>query len=224
VKSKTVARLVGGAIIFFNLWFIGRYEIEGVMVLVLTLGVAVVFELLIVRHLPDSKSSQASVAAPTNAAPQAASRQGLAPRVATADAQADGERTLEERVSEVHWKRALEELEENNRRAGLWAKSFAEANGDEAIAKAKYLQARASELARAERVAAQEAARAAEAKRLAEEEAARVALQREYDAKPKGICPSCKQVILLNAEECPKCHATFGEGASWHVWPLRNET
>ena len=32
---------------------------------------------------------------------------------------------------EVHWARALEEFEGANRRRGLWAKSFAEADGDE---------------------------------------------------------------------------------------------
>jgi hypothetical protein len=209
MKPRTIARLVGGAIILFNLWVIGEYRIEGVMVLVLTFGVAIAFELLIVRSFADGDGPQQRPEAPAPVAPSSS----IHP---TSKAPAD-ELPSKAVLTEEHWEKALKEFEAPGRRAGLWGMSFAEANGDEARAKAKYLQVRAAELAQADWEAAQESARVAEAKRLAEEEAARLAAQREYDAKPKGICPSCKKVILLDAVKCPHCHATFGKDAAWHV-------
>lgn len=48
--------------------------------------------------------------------------------------------------SDEFWAEALKELDGSDRRQGLWARSFAEANGNESIAKAFYLKARAQEL------------------------------------------------------------------------------
>jgi hypothetical protein len=210
LNPRTTARLVGGAIVLLNLWLVGHYRIEGVMVLVLTFGVAVAFELLIVRPLTNGEEPPET--------PTATSVPAVAPEPRAAA------RAMPLVPSEENWKRAVEEFEGNRRREGLWGKSFAEANGNEAVAKAKYLQVRAAELAEADLADAQETARVVEAKRLAQEEAVRLAAQREYDAKPKGICPSCKGTILLNAIECPKCHAMFGAGAAWKVLPLGGET
>ena len=47
---------------------------------------------------------------------------------------------------EQHWAAALTEFDSDDRRAGLWARVYAEAQGNEASAKANYLKARASEL------------------------------------------------------------------------------
>ena len=44
------------------------------------------------------------------------------------------------------WEQALAELNSTNKSEGLWAKSFAEANGDEEKARAQYLSARVSKL------------------------------------------------------------------------------
>lgn len=49
MKKTTKLRLIGGAILLFNLWLIGEYRLEGVPVLLLTLGFAVGYELLVVR-------------------------------------------------------------------------------------------------------------------------------------------------------------------------------
>ncbi len=49
MKKSTKLRLVGGAILLFNLWLVGRYNIQGPLVLVLTLGFAIAYELLVVR-------------------------------------------------------------------------------------------------------------------------------------------------------------------------------
>lgn len=51
------------------------------------------------------------------------------------------------------WERALTELEGRNRRAGLWARAFAESGGDAAAAKAAYLRLRVAQLARERAVA-----------------------------------------------------------------------
>ena len=53
MKKSTKLRLLGGAVLVFNLWLIGRYNLSGVPVLLLTLGFAIGFEYLVVR--PSSK-------------------------------------------------------------------------------------------------------------------------------------------------------------------------
>ncbi len=34
---------------------------------------------------------------------------------------------------------------------------------------------------------------------------------------PLGLCPSCDEVLQVDVQECPKCHATFGQYARWRV-------
>lgn len=48
--TKTQFRILGGIIILIALIMIGSYEIEGIMVLVLTIGVALFFELVLVKN------------------------------------------------------------------------------------------------------------------------------------------------------------------------------
>ena len=49
MTKATKLRLVGGAILLFNLWLIGQFKISGIAVLLLTIGFAVGFEFLVVR-------------------------------------------------------------------------------------------------------------------------------------------------------------------------------
>lgn len=56
MKRATKLRLFGGAVLLFNLWAIGQYNISGIPVLLLTLGFAIGYEFLVVR--PMSKSEQ----------------------------------------------------------------------------------------------------------------------------------------------------------------------
>lgn len=49
-----------------------------------------------------------------------------------------------------HWAQALTELQSSARRPGLWARAFAEAQGDESRAQANYLSARSRQLAQEE--------------------------------------------------------------------------
>ncbi|MEN9911831.1 MAG: hypothetical protein RI956_275, partial [Pseudomonadota bacterium] len=49
-------------------------------------------------------------------------------------------------MEELFWAKALTEYESDNRRPGVWAKMFSEAQGNEALAKANYLQQRYKDL------------------------------------------------------------------------------
>lgn len=56
MKKSTKLRLFGGAVILFNLWLIGQYNLEGVAVLLLTFCFAIGYELVVVR--PAAKSEK----------------------------------------------------------------------------------------------------------------------------------------------------------------------
>ena len=48
--TKTQFRILGAVIILFNLVIIGENNIEGIMVGVLTIGVALLFELVLIKN------------------------------------------------------------------------------------------------------------------------------------------------------------------------------
>jgi hypothetical protein len=123
-------------------------------------------------------------------------------------------------ADEVVWEAALAEFDSSNRRAGLWAKMFSAADGNESLAKAKYLQARVTEweaerqaLAKQQAHDARRKAREIELANLTEEERAEA-------LRPKGMCPNCDAVISLATSTCPSCRANFGKGTSWEIVPL----
>jgi hypothetical protein len=58
VKKATKLRLFGGLVLLFNLWLIGQYNLEGIPVLLLTVGFAVGYEFLVVR--PTSRSGESN--------------------------------------------------------------------------------------------------------------------------------------------------------------------
>jgi hypothetical protein len=49
MKRSTMLRLFGGAVLLFNLWLIGHYNLKGIPVLLLTFGFAIGFEYLVIR-------------------------------------------------------------------------------------------------------------------------------------------------------------------------------
>ena len=49
MKKTTKLRLFGGAVLFFNLWLIGHYNLEGLVALLLTFGFAIGYEIVVVR-------------------------------------------------------------------------------------------------------------------------------------------------------------------------------
>lgn len=62
---------------------------------------------------------------------------------------------------------------------------------------------------------------------IAEDEARKAAIQAvEADASPglaalSGMCPNCKKVVMLDAEACRHCGASFGEGSAWKPTTLQ---
>lgn len=58
MKKITKLRLIGGLMLLFNLWLTGYYSIEGIPVLLLTVGFAAGYEYLVVR--PASKTAEKS--------------------------------------------------------------------------------------------------------------------------------------------------------------------
>ena len=134
---------------------------------------------------------------------------------------------------EKFWAQALEECNEQKMRPGLWAKAFADSQGQDSVAKAQYMRARAAQL-QAEhnlqeemKIAEQERVRqavVAEQMALKAEQAATLAAMTEADRlevlKPKGRCPNCSAIINFDLETCPHCKADFSSGSSWEIKPL----
>lgn len=58
MKKTTKLRFIGAAVLVFNLWLIGNYNLKGIPVLILTLGFAALYELLVVR--PVSKETDSA--------------------------------------------------------------------------------------------------------------------------------------------------------------------
>ncbi len=94
------------------------------------------------RNLAELSMSEAMriSAAPSTFAVPAATPLQPAAQVAEADAR---EASV---AAEQFWSAALAEYDSSSRRPGLWARAFAEAQGNEAVAKANYLRYRADEL------------------------------------------------------------------------------
>ncbi|WP_213955315.1 MULTISPECIES: hypothetical protein [unclassified Variovorax] len=142
--------------------------------------------------------------------------------------------TIATEINESHeipeedsWAQALSEFESSGRRPGVYARAFAEASGDEAAAKAKYLNIRAHEL-HANHLQL-EAARQVEEKQRAAEERRKVEesesdFQKQQRARAAivwGRCPMCDWFLPLGTTSCPHCDATLGAGAAWDVIPIK---
>lgn len=119
------------------------------------------------------------------------------------------------------WAFALLEFESQNRRPGLWARSFSESGGNESVAKASYLGSRVVEL-RSEREA-QRSEHERQKRQIAQQErlATLSEAERAYAVLPKGQCPNCGAVLPIGTEECPKCKALFTSASAWKLLPLQ---
>lgn len=135
------------------LWIIGTYDFTHPSVAVIVFGFAAGFEIFVIRPAgektgavaPAAKASTLiSQSLPMQDSPVASlkvaggSKNGVESNPST-DAPHDDEEEV--------WTVAIREFEGDQRRAGLWAKSFAMENGDEAKAKATYLRERVQQLA-----------------------------------------------------------------------------
>jgi len=111
------------------------------------------------------------------------------------------------------WGRALAEFESESRRPGLWARALSESNGNDSLAKARYLRRRHEELRAVQEEDEKKIRQAAYLASLTEEE-------RAYALIPKGTCPGCDAVIPLDSAQCPGCNALFGADSAWSIKPL----
>lgn len=138
-----------------------------------------------------------------------------------------------EEPEEQFWAIAFAECNAQNMRPGLWAKAFADAQGQEAVAKAQYMRLRAMQLQtehillQEQEMAEKERVRQAEMvqqQALAAEQAIVLAKmsddERTEALKPKGRCPNCSAVIKLESKSCPHCNAIFGKDSAWQIRAL----
>lgn len=115
-------------------------------------------------------------------------------------------------LEEELWAIAAQEMDSQGRRIGLWAKAFAEAQGNEPAARANYLKWRVLQL---QHEFEGRRKQAEEAQRAAEEHGQQAALTEH------GQCPNCDAVIPLMSEECSRCRANFGSGSIWKPLPVK---
>ena len=120
--------------------------------------------------------------------------------------------------TEAHWEQASNELELNHRRPGLCAKSFAEAAGNESIAKANYLRLRAHEIAKEpkDRVAPGGIVSAVEGQNNLDHKSSPLKLgasppkpveqRRQSNTTLYGVCSGCKATVNLSSTACHMCN------------------
>ena len=152
-------------------------------------------------------SSRPAVAGPFGT-PALASSAEIAPPPHHSSMQPQPAATPEEEL----WAIAAQEMDSQGRRAGLWAKAFAEAQGNEPTARANYLKWRVLQL---QHEFESRRKQAEEAQCAAEEQGQQAALTE------LGQCPNCDALISLMSDECPKCRANFGLGSSWKPVPVK---
>ncbi len=126
-----------------------------------------------------NRQTKAPMTTPTHLFNQSALHPPALPKQAIATVQTVGSATAEE---EEHWAAAIAELEIGPRRPGVWAKAFAEAEGDDTKSKVAYLKVRVQQLNEA-----------ANAQRSEQE-----AQQREVEARAKAEATE-KQIAVADA-------------------------
>ena len=94
---------------------------------------------------------------------------------------------LDNVTEENHWAAAMAEVESGQRRPGVWAKAFAESEGDETKAKVAYLKARVQQLT--------DAVRAVEAREEAEKQKEILKAQAAVRANQEALEQSIKQFL-----------------------------
>lgn len=99
------------------------------------------------------------------------------------------------------WAEALNEAENPElRNGGLWARSFAQADGDENKAKAAYIRSRVQEL-----------------------EAADANIPPPPVKKASGWCPNCQTECAIDSTECPKCRSSFASDSIYKLLDRKPE-
>jgi uncharacterized RDD family membrane protein YckC len=107
------------------------------------------------------------------------------------------------------WENAMAECNSGLRKAGLWARCFAEADGDENKAQARYMKFRVAE--EQQRIDDETKVAQSTTHYQAKHDATKTA-QVEANSKAKGqkgLCPNCSGSVFLDASECVHCKAWF---------------
>lgn len=161
------------------------------------------------------------IPSPIASTPRASNTRASAPIVqATPVAPAHVNNSAEMLPEEQLWATAIAEFEGSSRRPGLWAKCYAEAQGDEVKAKVAYLNARVDELKVEDEQRVLDVFHACEVAAEEERLAGLAAEQRVYELQPKGICPNCGTVCPLTSKSCPQCKASFEQDSRWSLKPI----
>lgn len=122
-------------------------------------------------------------------------------------------------ASEVLWEKAAHELKAN-RREGLWARCFAENDGNENRAMAQYLRLRVGELQKERNSLSQK-----HIVSHCDEEAVLPDLisdETPISGDESVKCPRCSHLVTTGSTICPNCLAMFGPKSIWNL--VRNKT
>lgn len=119
-------------------------------------------------------------------------------------------------ASEELWEKAAHELKVN-RREGLWARCFAENEGNESRAMALYLRLRVGELQ------AQQTSLKQQVGTNSDSSSAQAILPSPNSDEPPLSgdetvkCPRCSQLVTFSTTVCPNCLAMFGPQSIWKL-------
>lgn len=125
---------------------------------------------------------------------------------------------------EAIYERAAQEVGSAAMKQGLWAKFVAETDGDERIAKARYIKARSQQLLGERMQQLQKEYELQLVNSEAVKRAAVIAQQKIDDAAPEGNCPNCGAIIRTSATKCSSCSAIFSGVGSWKPIPLNQSS
>jgi Protein of unknown function (DUF2569) len=139
-------------------------------------------------------------------------------RSSSREARASDQLQVAANSEEDFWATAAEELVSDARRKGLWAKAFAEAQGNETVAKASYLKWRFEQLQHDDTVRRSQLLAEQTVRRHAnEQQASAEAAQAEmYRRSVKDLDTSAEALLRAFVESVPRQHAAY-------VFSLRNE-
>lgn len=121
---------------------------------------------------------------------------------------------------EAIYERAAQEVGSTAMKQGLWAKFVAETDGDERIAKARYIKTRSQQLLGEHMQQIQKEYDLQLANSEVIKRAALIEQQKMDDAAPEGKCPNCSAIIRTSVTKCPFCPAIFSGVDSWKPIPL----
>lgn len=177
----------------------------------------------------EKREESSHVATAVSSEPVLSTSKPVRPAAATPDqpvagsANAEAKSAASETASsppEQFWAAAIADFDGPAHRPGLWARAFAEAQGNESAAKANYLRYCAAELQREHAAGVERERQNAEAAQRTAALAHLSVEQRAYAELQKGVCPNCGAIVPLNHSTCIKCKAMFGSNSAWKVRPI----